>query len=915
MVLEEQLKNKTYYTMFINEHDSVHPIQALGEAFLEEAQKDLPDLSNIRFAQGEVYFHHKDYEAAIFKWENIQNELGSWAKKNIADAYYELGILPNAEDLYTAIKTTDSTLTTEVALKLFSLYIERDKMEAAVSVIKKTIADNPDYPNVTDIARAFFEERLDWGNAVELAVNEAKRTENIKWFDILHSYVDKGMTNSFAPSYFSHALFILFHSDQQRFESLVASIWNSYQEDASFTWMKEVNHLLLNLDLERTQNWVILSDLHRETFYQLINGDYFIKDLQEYIPDLLTNWLRLADSKNQAMSSAAVLTWDELFPNTISSTIVKEAENLIRIAKADLNEFEESLTLLHSITQWARANEMEEDERVSWLVDQLFDFDTQHLLVVGMGGSGKSTFINTILGEPLQDSPTPSTVMFRHSEELDIKEITVEERMKLAGFSEFQERMDRLRNAQESIIEYRLPSQLLQEQAFALIDTPALKGNDEDRYGVLKTLQVADIILFVLDANAPLIAKERTILTQIQQLAPDIPIHFVLSKMDTIPNEQDAIRILDEISLELHAEFSDSKVFAFSSQYDRSQQLSDLKIFIESIKMTRHLKDKRLAKVLYFIRATIASLLQKRIDLENRLVEAVRWNEDMYLKLNGSVNQLDDTITQKIKEVSSAFFAVKEPIKQEINESVPNILRECGSLINEESDFGTILNEVNQEMNLRLQAFLEQLLPKYYSSLQEWIKTCEEGFVLSQQYLDELSDGFNRMYGEERLKLNCDFKVVEDWHRDTDRMTSRFQLDPLNIVLKRTPSQFLLKSAGKLFGAFSQNKTVVYNKYKAFIENEDYSEIAAVVSKQFFQAFELFEKSFERDVNLFFKNPMNVLTSTVEATRSEIETNKDILEKMNEKPELFRDPLTLFELRLRQFEWMTVAGNGIQTVY
>jgi hypothetical protein len=36
---------------------------------------------------------------------------------------------------------------------------------------------------------------------------------------------------------------------------------------------------------------------------------------------------------------------------------------------------------------------------------------------------------------------------------------------------------------------------------------------------------------------------------------------------------------------------------------------------------------------------------------------------------------------------------------------------------------------------------------------------------------------------------------------------------------------------------------------------------------------------------------------------------------MNTNPELFRDPLTLFEVRLRQFEWMTVAGKGMQTVY
>ena len=55
--------------------------QVLGEAYLEEQKKDISDLSAIRFAQGEVYFHYKDYESAIFKWENIRNELGTMGKK------------------------------------------------------------------------------------------------------------------------------------------------------------------------------------------------------------------------------------------------------------------------------------------------------------------------------------------------------------------------------------------------------------------------------------------------------------------------------------------------------------------------------------------------------------------------------------------------------------------------------------------------------------------------------------------------------------------------------------------------------------------------------------------------------------------------------------------------------------------
>lgn len=81
MNLEEMLKNRQYFEQFLSEDKYENSMEVLGGLFAEEQRKDEADLSNIRYAQGELYYHYKDFEAAIYKWEYVNNELSSWAKR------------------------------------------------------------------------------------------------------------------------------------------------------------------------------------------------------------------------------------------------------------------------------------------------------------------------------------------------------------------------------------------------------------------------------------------------------------------------------------------------------------------------------------------------------------------------------------------------------------------------------------------------------------------------------------------------------------------------------------------------------------------------------------------------------------------------------------------------------------------
>lgn len=81
MRLEKQLIKKIYYETFLMENETHPPLQVLGGAYLNEQKNEISDGSYIRFAQGEFYYHHQDFETAIFKWEKVSNELAPWAQK------------------------------------------------------------------------------------------------------------------------------------------------------------------------------------------------------------------------------------------------------------------------------------------------------------------------------------------------------------------------------------------------------------------------------------------------------------------------------------------------------------------------------------------------------------------------------------------------------------------------------------------------------------------------------------------------------------------------------------------------------------------------------------------------------------------------------------------------------------------
>ena len=882
MSLEDRLIEKSYYKTFLNEDDTSHPIQVLGELYMNEQQNEVPNLSYIRYAQGEVYFLNKDYEAAIFKWENVSNELKAWAQKNIADAHYELDLLAIAEDHYKAIKTDSDILKMEVLLQLFSLYIERENNELASETIKKAVKLNPDYPHVTELAKTFFENQQSDVDAVELAVKEAIRTKSLSWFATLEKYVEKGLTKNWEPNYFSEALVTLYPIDKAHFESLIVKLWESYQSTKNyFDWLREINHILLGLDTEETYTWRKLSQLYQETFARLTDGSFLIKEISHLIPNHLTNWLKVATTNDSIIAASAVLAWSEFRPSDLDEEVTQRAENEVKQSSAKVQKMEEVYPLFESIQHWTNEKGIELSERFQWAIQQLMDTTKHRLLVFGEEGIGKSSVLESLVGKEPFGKITPSAVLYQHAEEKAIQQITDEEQKNIDNFEELEE-------VEASIIELHQPISFLKDNNVSVLDVSLERRTRKNRFSYT---QLADSVLVVFHLDQALSNRDLETAIKLNEQEPNLPVHFVIHHTGTEASE------LENATAMIRTYFPNASIYTNEGEFTR---------FITSIVRGPIVEENRTAKMLYYMKESIQFLFQKHEDTEQALVEKISWNEEMLTKMKGAVNQVQDMEEEKGRSLQDAFTIRKNKLRKTLKNKLPVLLQGASLLVKDNSDLGKIHKEINDEMNRRINDYLENTaLPDFRKELLDWIEECETELRESQMYLNDMSQSFNEEYEKEKLALQCDARVLEDWRRDIDRMTiGSIQREPVHFLSRFAPSSFLLKGAGKIFDAIPQKKGMLQNKYKEYIKDRNYDEQVEKIVTEFLDQFKLFERSLQRDVQLYFASPLEILKQTVEEIEQEISHSKAELEAMQQNPEIYNDPLILFELKTRQLEQM-----------
>ncbi|WAA09045.1 tetratricopeptide repeat protein [Fervidibacillus albus] len=907
--MEDSLIGKTFYQTML-QPENTHPIKQLGELFLAEQMKEIPDASYIRYAQGELYYHHHDYEAAIYKWENVHNELEPWAKKNMADAYTKMELLSTAEEIYKSIVTDSPKLKMEILLCLYSLYLQQENFSEAEQIVKEMVEENPDYSNVTDLARNHYEQQNNWFGAINLAIQEGTRTESIQWFEVLDEYVQKGHTVDFDPKTFIPSLSILYKLNFSLFEQLLSHLWKSYERTPHFfQWLKEAIPFILNLDRKEKRNWQRLPSILQETYEQLISGMYFYSTVSEIVPDFLRLWITLASEKEAVLPSAAIFAWYEKLGEQIPKKELEKAEKNMFDTPPNKDVFENVVNLTEEVEAWAEKNKLEIHQMYTLCLKEIVDLDQHFVGIMSAYDSDQTLFIHSILNEYMfYEPPTSITTIFRPEASLTIEEITENETRKMTDFEQFQISLSKKRLPENSMIRLSFPNKWLKENRLTLIDLPGFTDKQLTLEKMSDFIKAIDSLMYYCD-NDGLDEKDLSLLKDIQRTYPNLPILYVIKGQNGKKGREDS-------SIAVKKYLADNGIQATVFPFTESGKgRRDLGKTLNRLMEEQKVKTDRPLKYVYFSKKLMDHLFTQREKMENELLDEVHQKEDLASRLTGAIHQLKDLEEETITKITLFYERVKEEMEKETVKTLPRMLKEKANTITNTTDFHHIVEKVNEEMNMTIHKYItDDFRPNFLQRIQEWLVVVEEELKNRKTFFDEMNDGFSTLVGERNVDLPCDFHLIDDWRRDVNRLSGRFQLEKKSILSKRNLYQMFLVHTGKMFDVLKKDKSSLTKRFQQFVKEKDYTTVAQAVIDQFFSPFTIFEAGIEQDVNAFFQPAFERFIAFEREVKEEIAERRRELEKWKEKPEFFRDPLKFFEIRRLQFEFLLKATDTYEPI-
>lgn len=791
----EALINKTYFESLTS---------AKGyEAMKEFANSPLND--KVRFAQGELYFILGDYETAIFKWLQIENEtLQQWGKKNCGDAYLHLKKYGEAERTYLTLQSNDKTVQLEKYLGLSNVYKTAAQPEKLLLVYRELVKLDINYRTVYSDALEFFEQQFEYNDAFSLIVQKNEELTNESTVKVVN-YFKLDINGKIK---FDHIL-----------TDFLKRIWEQQNDTFSNILSEVISNMILT---ERAKEGLV----YLSKFLSEDQGS-FGKFILEQEIKLLTS---LIDALYIQLSSTTELhsLLKEVIPRLTCITDNKEIESLLKSyigstnSSVDINVYElnDAFNLYSYINQLASKQKVKVDSYHEYLL-QHYTNSKSAIMLVGGYNSGKSTFINSILIEEILKTdiiPTTSAItVIKEGSEESLTEWK-DGKIRATSFEQLEQvttiHHESTSKLSTSLIALTVPNKILSTLPVSFIDTPGFFDDEinTESNPTYDFLSLADEVIVSLTADKPFSRKDKELAEKLLSVDSTINLSFLLNQVDRF-DEDELEEVVEDIERKIQKSFGSNHVLNCYSSYEEDDYRDSIIHFLQKSRTIN--VNQRIRKMLPSLQGYIENA---KNDLKIQL-------SDQFKKLNAS-NKVSDTFKDFVTSIESTSNRVQlsnninntliNPILAQLRAQIISIIRQREEDIDYHLRLQTLIEKINVNINMYVyhyiknQAFpyLQQVISNWYNSQRQELNANLEQLKMHS------SKNLEAAFRDELKMVQIQYSMLENKLSDLLQKLSAIMYTNITFIDYDTSTDKWLSGVGKLIGVQNNKEYLKIDKLR-----------------------------------------------------------------------------------------------------
>jgi len=858
------------------------------EAIKKLAAKPVDD--SIRYSLGELYYIAGDYDAAFFKWQQVlKPKLACWGNLHKAAYYLSQKQYGPAAEILVAIDSAEGIITTEKYLHLLQVYEAQKDHLNILKTYKMLLELDLRYENVYEIVSNYFESKELYSDLFRAEMFGTDTYSEAQISRVLRC-LEQDQTGSLSlQQLFELFIVKLVKQGSPNIPSIIQSIQQYMEKHRNYEKGLEVFATAIKNNPKTIGHYFAHEQLKQ--LVNLLDGLYWHATSSERVKEVFQYVKSCFDSLTLTVTQKKVI-----YSYTEKSVNAKLSLDL---SMSDLESFSSQLYNL------AAEQQIDQPMYAKSMMDHFFN-DEKKILITGRYNGGKSSFINSILDEPVLKTdiiPTTSaiTVVSSHSE-MDLTEW----KDGVLGANSMEElgKVTTIQHAKSSalstsIIFLQTPNPMLKELNVRFIDTPGFFDNAENtkKNPTFTNLHLADEIIFIFAAEEAFTQKEKKIIGQLIEKAPNKPISFVLNKVDEL-EEEEIEELQEDVERKLLKTFGENlPLYLYSSEEVDYRE-----------NMIKFLRDRQKNQSFHRIQVVLPYLVSYIEEMKKLVGEQQMKQLQKLQETNTEMKRYANYVAQ-VKAFCELFVeetlqtlqsVVVEPLLNRYRTTVIEYVRSLAEDLSYEKAVGPQVDELNEQMNRSATSTLIKYITDetFSADLISWNKETE---IKIQQHVTKLKQ-LNTQVPSFESFIQEPFEQLEKGIYE--QLTQLKQLKPQTVIFinKSDYDKTLLSAFGKFFGMQNNQEYMKIDELKKSLQEDSFQ-----------PAIEKFTLNITQMMDTLSKRHTTLLVEMTKPLLAHLQTNLKKLEKItNSEAFLYKqlsesklskiESWTLLEMKSRQLE-------------